>query len=274
MNRFVLTGATGFIGGALLPALLRDGDVLAVSRRGIDAREPVWLQHDLVRALPDVPEFAGATIVHCAAAIRSPDAAVHHATNVEGTRNVLEWAIRHEARRIIVFSTGAVYGHRADRALESDPLRPAGSYANTKKLAEDLCRLSPLPVVLFRLYFPFGREGGIVHRIEQAIHGGFPLRIHRDGVPRMTPIHVDDVVRAVIAATAVPFPPGVYNLCGDEAISFGEIVQAVEKRASRQAVLERSDDGPGDMMGNNARLCSTGWAPQVSVRAYLARPVG
>lgn len=274
MNRFVLTGATGYIGGALLPALVREGEVLAISRRPNEGRDAVWLQHDVVRPLAGMPELTGATVVHCAAEIRSSDAAAQRATNVEGTRNVLDWAVRHDARRIIVFSTGAVYGPRADRARESDPLHPLGDYATTKREAEDLCLAAPLPVVVFRLYFPFGGGGGIIDRVEHAVREGVPLRVHRDGAPRMTPTHVSDVVRATLAATADAFTPGVYNLCGDEVISFGEIVEAIEKSTSRRAVVERSAESPGDMMGDNARLRSTGWMPQVSVRAHLTRPMG
>jgi nucleoside-diphosphate-sugar epimerase len=266
MSRFLLTGARGYVGSALLPALLERGDVLAISRREAPNDGAHWLRHDLASPLPQLPERTGATIVHCAGAIRSNDAEELRVANVEGMRNVLNWASRHESPRVIVFSTGAVYGYRdGQRAREDDPLQPSGHYATSKKLAEDVCGEYSIPVIIFRLYLPFGRGGGITQRVEDAVRAGSALQLHRDGAPRMTPIHLDDVVTAVLGATDDRFTPGIYNLCGDEDVSFGVIVEMTEQRLGLRATLEHTGESPGDMMGSNEKLRATGWRPRESV---------
>jgi nucleoside-diphosphate-sugar epimerase len=62
---------------------------------------------------------------------------------------------------------------------------------------------------------------------------------------------------------------GVYNVCGDEDISFLEAVQRTQTRLGRSARLESRDVYPGDMMGSNQRLRQAGWAPRHSIRQHL-----
>jgi nucleoside-diphosphate-sugar epimerase len=91
----------------------------------------------------------------------------------------------------------------------------------------------------------------------------------------MTPIHVADVTDAVIHAMAPTFPVGCYNLCGDEEISFLELVRGMEARCGLVANLDHTDESSGDVMGDNAALRRTGWRPRRGVNDFLrcAAPV-
>jgi nucleoside-diphosphate-sugar epimerase len=179
------------------------------------------IAHDLSQPLPPLPDFAGATVVHCAAEIRAGDWSAQWRGNVEATRHVLDWAVRHGSRRVVLFSTGSLYGFRPDRRMtEDDPLAPDGPYAHSKRLVETLAgayaQQFGLAVVTFRLYFPYGGTpvAGMFRRIEQSVSSGDTLTINRGGAPRVTPVHVDDVSAAVLMGVSEAFPPGVYNLCG------------------------------------------------------------
>jgi nucleoside-diphosphate-sugar epimerase len=268
--KFLVTGASGFIGTAVATALLDHGHVTGLSRR------PCAFTHDLVRPLPSQPQLTGAVVVHCAAEIRSTDWQQLWNSNVVATQNLLEWSRRHDARRFILFSTGGVYGYRAGRRMrESDPVAPFDGYGHSKHLAEMVCRsyaaLFGLEVVIFRLYFPFGADqrSGVFRRVADALRHGSPLRINRDGAPRMTPVHVADVAEAVVRGIAPTFPTGCYNLSGDQDISFLELVRGMEARLGIAAKLIHTNEMPGDLMGDNTDLRATGWRPRHRLHDFL-----
>ena len=273
---FLLTGASGYVGGTVLPALARRGRVAAIGRRPIGTPPVTAIVHDLSEPLPALPDFAGATVVHCAAEIRAGDFRALWRGNVEATRHVLDWAVSHGSPRVVLFSTGGVYGFQPDRRMaEEDPLAPEGPYAHSKRIVEGLAdayaRQFGLAVVTFRLYFPYGGTpvAGLFRRIEQSVAGGETLTINRGGAPRVTPVHVDDVSAAVLMGVSDALAPGVYNVCGDEDISVLEAVERTQARLGRAARLEPREESPGDMMGCNDRLRRAGWTPRHSIRRDL-----
>ncbi|MGH8246404.1 MAG: NAD-dependent epimerase/dehydratase family protein, partial [Gammaproteobacteria bacterium] len=86
-----LTGATGFIGNALLKSLRYRGHPVRALTRRLRANEPgvAWVLGDLHRkeALLTLVKGAGA-VVHCAGAIRGAGPEHFHRINVEGTENL------------------------------------------------------------------------------------------------------------------------------------------------------------------------------------------
>jgi nucleoside-diphosphate-sugar epimerase len=273
---FLLTGGTGFVGRAVLPALVTRGPVHAISRRLFQSRGADVLQHDLAMPLPELSALRGATVIHCAAEIRAPDWESHWRANALATRNVLEWAVKHQARRFVMFSTGSVYGFQNGRRMtESDRLAPFGHYGYSKCIAEEICRayadLFKLPLVMFRLYFPFGpgQSAGMFRLVENAVRSGSRLQIKDRGAPNITPVHVDDVVQAVSLSLDDGFPEGVYNLCGDEDISFLGLIRKMEARLGISANLEFTPEAAGDMLADNTRLRRAGWTPRHTIDSYL-----
>jgi nucleoside-diphosphate-sugar epimerase len=274
--KFLVTGASGFIGGAVATALLDHGQVTGVSRSPRAPSGSCAIVHDLAQPLPPQPQLEGAVVVHCAAEVRSTDWRQQWSSNVVATEHLLDWSRRHAVARLILFSTGGVYGYHAGRRMrETDPAAPFDGYGHSKYLAEQVSRsyadLFDLEVVIFRLYFPFGagQRSGIFRRVADALHDGGRLRINHDGAPRMTPVHVADVVDAVLRSIAPTFPVGCYNLCGDQDISFLELVRAMEARLNITADLVHTHETAGDMMGDNTALRATGWRPRHRVHEFL-----
>jgi nucleoside-diphosphate-sugar epimerase len=273
---FLVTGASGSIGGAVATALRDRGEVTGLSRRPRAPEGIAAVAHDLARPLPPQPELKGAIVVHCAAELGAADWQRHWDSNVLATKNLLDWSRRHEVARFILFSSGGVYGYQPGRRMrETDPVAPADGYGHSKHLAEGVCRgyaaLFGLELVIFRLYFPFGAglRSGLFRRVADALCRGGRLQIKAGGGPRMTPVHVADVVDAVRRATAPAFPPGCYNLCGDQDISFLELVRAMESRLGIAAGLDDVPERSGDMMGDNAALRATGWGPRRRIEDFL-----
>lgn len=147
----VITGATGFIGGAVLGALLRgggtgDGGDGGADRDGGDGgsdRSGVPRVRALARRIPAEPRDAvewvrgdvsdpaslrglceGATAVLHLASYVGSDEALGEAVNVAGTRAVMAEAARAGVPRVVHLSTAAVYGTGPHRGITVDEVPP------------------------------------------------------------------------------------------------------------------------------------------------------
>ena len=103
-----MTGATGFVGGAVLARLLDEGHrVRALARRPQPARAGVtWIPGDLadLPALDALVKGADA-ILHIAGAINLPDRAAFFAANAEGTRALVAAARGAHVDRFVLVSS-------------------------------------------------------------------------------------------------------------------------------------------------------------------------
>ena len=158
----LLTGATGFLGRELARRLCARGErVEALARRGSDrsgvARLPIaWHEGDLADADADERAVAafrartrergeGARVLHCGALIsyRTRDRGAAVAANVEGTRNVLASARRHEVDRLLLVSSVVAVGtspdgRPVDEGAAFDGAGLGVDYVDTKRAAEEL----------------------------------------------------------------------------------------------------------------------------------------
>lgn len=277
MSHFVVTGVRGLVGSRVASQLAEAGHTVSgISRIGFVTNGIKPVHHDIRRPLPDIPEAIGSTVIHCAAEIRSPLWEEHWQANVDATRNMLEWSVRHKAVRFIFLSTGAVYGERHGLANELDLPRPLGCYAHSKYLGENLCRAFgqsfSLPVAIYRLYFPYivGQSSGVFATLAEKLRAGNPVTFNLYGSPRLTPTALEDAVQAIALSADPDFPPQTYNLCGDEVLCVGDLIFAMADALGVDPVLQTTLSEVSDVTGSNAALKSTGWAPSRSFKDYLS----
>lgn len=230
--RVAVTGASGFVGGAVVSRLLDRGhEVLALSRRPVPARP--GLEHrrwDLTGGvLPDPPPVD--VVVHAAAHVDEWDPwAVHEAVTVGGTRAVLEtW----RGARVVLVSSCSVYPLRA-------PVRPRHVFTEDVPVTtRHLSAYSRAKAEQERLVL--GRQGSIVLR-PHAVHGpGDPTLLPRLERARRrgrllcpgsadTLVHLTDVrllAEAAVAASESVCGTTVLNVADARALPLSEVAAGV-----------------------------------------------
>ena len=253
-RRVLVTGASGFIGGRIVERLASEqASVRALLRDfagGVRiARHPVELARADVTDLRAVCEAATGcdVIIHCAYGTHG-DAAERRAVTVEGTRNVLEAAVRTGARRVVHLSTVMVYGVPSAPVLrETLPRRASGdAYGDAKLEAEELAfryhRERGLPVSIIQptaVYGPFGLAW--TERVLKQLRSGLvPLIDGGAGV--CNAVYIDDVAEAVLLAADRKQAVGEAFLISGEPITYRDFYERFARMLGGQRTVPMSAD--------------------------------
>ena len=214
----LLTGATGFVGSAVLRRLLKEGmEIRALVRPAGDRRNLEGLPVEVVEGdLRDADSLVRACrgcggLFHVAADYRlwTLDAAAMFAANVEGSRNIVLAAAEAGAGRIVYTSSVGVLGQPGDGSpgTEETPVSYAdmiGPYKQSKFRAEAAVRQlvaeRGVPAVIVNPSTPLGRRDikptPTGRMIVEAAAGRMPAYVDTG----LNVVHVDDVAAGHLAA--------------------------------------------------------------------------
>lgn len=243
MAAIAITGATGFLGGALCRRLLaEDQPVVALGRdraklAALKALGAETVSADLSGGPPDSGQQVSA-VVHCAALASAWGAhAAFHAANVLGTESAIAFAKNAGARRFVHISTPSLYFRFRDQLLVPEDAAlpsPVNAYAATKREAEARALTeSALDPVVLRPRGLYGvGDTALLPRLMRAAKSG-PLPLIRGGLAETDLTHVEDVVDAVRAALRLPLEPRqrIFNISGGEPLPVRRIAEAAGARA-------------------------------------------
>src|SRR6266540_1932847 len=248
---FLITGAAGFLGSSLANHLTREGHQV----RGLDdlsTGDPKALSPDVHFTRGDVSDRPKLwtllqevdVVYHLAARVSVPESILYprdyNAVNVGGTVALMEAMRDVGVRRVVLASSGAVYGDLAEQPLrESMTPNPHSPYAVSKLAAEYYVRtigglwgIETVSLRIFNAYgpgqhLPASHPPVVPHFLRQAQRSG-TLVVHGEGNQTRDYVYVDDAVCAIVAAATAPNINGrVINVGSGTETSMHNLVKTV-----------------------------------------------
>ncbi|MBN1423897.1 GDP-mannose 4,6-dehydratase [Candidatus Fermentibacteria bacterium] len=296
--RLIVTGAEGFVGGHLLPHLLRRGHQVTGTYLAAhpDIEGVAWIQTDLispqsVSALVNAAQPDG--VIHLAAISHVPavqaDPGRAFAANVTGLVHLLS-ACTGSAETVVIVSTGEVYGSVSPQRLpicEGEPIAPRNLYGVTKACSEQVARyfgrIGGLHPTVVR---PFSQMGpgqpdtfvtsSFARQIARIALGKSPPRVRVGNLTvRRDFMDVRDVVSAYTMLAESHAGQGPFNVCTGRSVSIGHILDTLIALSGHeiQVQVDPARIRPTDienMVGDpSAFYQATGWEPTLSIEQSL-----
>ncbi len=232
MNRILVTGATGFVGGRLVPHLLAAGEDIRVFVRDAGRLEKsVRDRVDIVEGnLEDHQAMdravSGCTrVMHLAALAQAyvRDPKEYYRINTDSVAAMLKSAARHSVRRVVHVSSVAALPPARYATAWGLSRRPT-PYAESKRAAEGLVRKymadghDAVIVRPSRIYGPgpWNDANGTTRLMALYLAGRFRFRL-ADGDVQANYVHIDDVVVGIALAAQNGRRGEAYALGGENA---------------------------------------------------------
>ena len=214
MSTYLITGGAGFLGINLARYLLaRDQAVVSFDRLAFDYEDVKDRVRHVTgdirdRAAVDYAMAGVDVVVHAAAALPHYTPQDIYTTDVEGTRIVLDAALRHGVGRAIHISSTAVYGIPDHHPLlEDDRLVGVGPYGEAKVEAEQVCaeyRDKGLCVPILRPKSFVGPERlGVFAMLYDWAQTGHNFPVPGSGRNRYQLLDVEDLCQAIYLAATI-----------------------------------------------------------------------
>jgi nucleoside-diphosphate-sugar epimerase len=182
----LVTGSTGFVGGEIAMTLEDRGKTILRSVRGDKgSAKPGFIKLDLRSSNVDSDKLNGVKVViHCASAVHNSevDESSIFTINYEGTKTLVDAAIKAGVQHFVFLSSVAVYGlNHSDHSVADDSvINPQTPYAKSKLKAEkmivDKCDASGMKYTILRLPLVFGKRApGNFGKLVKLSLSGTPL---------------------------------------------------------------------------------------------------
>ena len=303
MSRILVTGASGFVGRAVIAALAKDGHaVRAAVRRSMPAfpGNIELVQHgDLAEPVDWSPVLAGIdVIIHLAGIAHigpSVGASLYDRVNHLATAQLAKAAARAGVSRFIFISSiRAQSGPAADHALtERDSPAPTDAYGRSKLAAEQAIWNAGLSFTILRpvLIYGAGVKGNLA-MLARAAATPLPLPV-KNFVNRRSLLGIDNLISALTFVLSSPDTVGETYVLADPgmALKLGDIITTIRRANGRRPflvpmstdylewplrALGRND--VWDRIGGNlrvdpAKLIAAGWQPLHDTRAGITAMV-
>jgi nucleoside-diphosphate-sugar epimerase len=304
MARILVTGGSGFIGSALVKALLKDGNAVRVLDD--NSRGALRRLADVQKAIEFVAgDIRDAATVH--AAVHGVDE-VHHLAFVNGTEffysapelvldvgvkgmvNIIDACRASNVHRLVLASSSEVYQTPPkvptdETALLTvpDPTNPRYSYGGGKIISELMAinygRKFFDRVLIFRPHNVYGPDMGFDHVIPQfalrlrelaarAAGGSAAFPIQGSGEETRSFCYVDDLVAGVMIMRDRGAHLGIYHIGNTEEVTIAELAQRMARIAGREIAIAPSSLLPGSTprrCPDIAKLAALGYTPRAKL---------
>lgn len=250
-KNILITGGAGFIGSHIVDRLIREKAERIIVYDNFSTGKEEYINKNHVEVIKgDILDYK-----RLDSSMKKVDIVSHHAaelevftgiensihdlkTNIEGTLNVLNCALKNNIKKVIYASSGGVYGQaQYIPEDETHPTMPHWPYGVSKLAGEKYCHqyylLYGLPTVSLRygiVYGPrewYGRVLTIF--IKRALEGKAPI-IFGDGEQKRDYVYIDDIIEAnLLTIKSEDANGGIFNVGSDSFLSVNQVADSVLK---------------------------------------------
>lgn len=308
----LITGATGLIGSCIVEALMahapRNFDIYACGRnerRAKDRFQDYWndskfhfVQYDVASPLASSVDFH--YVIH-AASNASPNFFATKPVevifaNILGVKNLMEYGLKHNMKRLLYVSSGEVYGEGNGDEFSEDysgyvnPLLSRNCYPSSKRTAENLCvcyvEEYGVDCVIARpchVYGPHFTESDnrVYAQFIRNVLDGNDIVMKSTGVQFRSWCYVVDCVSALLYILLKGENKEAYNVADEGSnISIKELADMVASIAGKKVVQDIPADS--EKVGYNLvkksvfkteRLRSLGWSVEGTMREKMEKTI-
>ena len=207
----------------------------------------------------------------------------YYDANLRGTLNILNLASHINVDSLVFSSTSSVYGGNKNSSKETDNLNPISPYANSKLLAEKICKLHSISNNLnvsilryFTVYGEAGRPDMSILRFIDNIFNGNPITIYGDGNQERDFTYIEDVCEATFKSSRlVDF--NILNIGNSKPVKLNDIVNIIEKKLNKKAKIINEPKNNLDVFkthADNSRAMNLlKWVPVFSIEKGIESTV-
>ena len=218
----LVTGASGFVGRNLVKKLVKKEKIRCLVRHTSNTRQLKGTElfygnmldkESLFKATKDV-----SVVIHLVAVIGSADYKLNFETHVTGAKNLIEACKKNRVKRVIVISTTSTLA------------KIRNNYGTTKAMADQLFAKSGLAITTIKPDFIYGKDGNGFIKLVDTIKKRPFMPSLGSGKYRKQPVHIDDVVAAIINAMNKKFIGKTYIVASEKPIEIDTMIKMIMKR--------------------------------------------
>ena len=293
-----ITGGAGFIGSRLAEKLTQNGHKIIVydNFSSGDVKNLSKIKNKIKIVKGDITDFKklkqamkGVDCVYHHAAMVSvaqsmEEPAKTHKINIEGTNNVLEAARLNGVKRVLLASSGVVYGNGKELPYKETALTDCRSpYAASKLIGEELLKCYfkayGLETVCVRYFNVFGPKqnpnspyAAVIAKFMDLAKRGTTFFIDWDGKQSRDFVFIDDVADATILVMEKGKAGEVYNVASGKTYTLLKLAKEIEAIAGKKMKRVFKPKRAGDVKNSAAditKITQLGYKAKVSLKEGL-----
>lgn len=269
-KRIVITGASGFIGRALMRELAGRGvEVVAFSRRIIS--NIAGVKTKAINSYKDVPADPAAIIVHLAELSDVNEAERLGSSYITEVSECVNALLNKKYARFVYVSSASLYSTNNNAAVTvNSPVKSDCIYARAKIAGENLViKSSEVVVRLANIYGPPLKPGTLIFDIFQQLSSNKKIEVQDDN-PARDYLWLGDAARG-LADIALGSATGIFNLGSGKSTSPSEIVQLVlaERNEVGRQIQAKKSKHPNQVnriaLDYSNTTSQFGWRPSITL---------
>lgn len=293
-ERYLITGAAGFIGSQIMDRLQRSGKTVVgldnfndhlydpqlkmdrVQHFDLNVRNLDMRNNNDIAAI--IHQFKPTTIVHLAAHAGVRDSygneKQYHSNNIDGTQNLIDVCRKYAPDvRIVYASTSSIYGSTPTPWTEDKytgkQLNPYSWSKYTNECQFQASGLSTVGLRFFTVYGPWGRPDMALFDFTKRIVANEPITVYNYGDMKRDFTYIDDILDGIeVVLNSSDIDGEIFNIGRGTPVPLMEFISEIEKNIGKEAIKALAPKHPADALetwSNTDKLQALGYQPKVSV---------